>query len=463
MKKNYLLIALFLFTQLSMNAQNLKNNANNKELITYGKALLESLKETESDNFFTSFLLLSEFKQTVYEQTEEINRKIFLGDSRNDNDEMFKNWSDRNFGTIKSSNSIKWQDAKYIEFLFNENIERSKLLGFKTGTGSLFFNVSEQEYELKIFEVTKLLSGWKGMGYKLETYYRRNEELDVFGKAVLNSFKFAQSGKLLEQGLMITEFKKTIKAKTSVDFKNNFLNEVAKESDKKMQAMINRDFEKIKQDKSINWKNTEFVSFVFEKEEARSSNLNFPWGPGFLSFTVENKVYSLKISEMTYLLSGWKAHGFNLSKIGHYTLESYGKTLFESFKYQDLANLQELVLSTKDLLFTVQEKTLIENSKVKFFMDIPFFEKMSAKVKERTEEEFLEITENNQINWENAEFIDFKFIENKPEIEEININSGLGILNFKADNQQYEIKVKQFFELINGWQGSRFKIDKVDN
>ena len=160
-----------LFDDITIKQENIqeKNSNVNPELIIFGKALLEALKEDTPDKLlalsWASNDLLSTIK--VKTQNEELKSAFINRLSKKDpNNTAMQEEVKTQFVKLKQT-SLNWKAAEFVDFKF-EKQGISDDVQFKWGKGILFFESEEQHHQLEIGDFIHLLNGWKGATYSLK-------------------------------------------------------------------------------------------------------------------------------------------------------------------------------------------------------------------------------------------------------------------------------------------------------
>lgn len=297
--------------------------------------------------------------------------------------------------------------------------------------------------------------------YEFQISDTTDNALKIFGNALLESLKETNPEKLLALSLTIGEFKKTVKKKTHRKNKKKFIAEVAKEKEESLIKRTKENFNDIMANAIINWQQAEIVNFRLERQKERSENLGFEWGKGTLVFNTNGYRYELSIDQLSQLLSGWKGIGYRLSTGKEIStikdeLETYGKAFFEVLKTNDYDKLYLLCMSGKDLVNRVNEKTQIKE--IKELITKNFSGMTTEKWQNFIKNEFDRIKKKYPINWQNIEYLKFKFEKNEGDSQDINFEWGKATLFFKADGKKYKFKFTEFAHLLTGWKGSNFRL-----
>jgi hypothetical protein len=150
------------------NAAN-ENSTASPEFITYGKALLDALKEETPDKLlalsWTSNDLISTLK--VKTQNKEMKDAFITRLNRKDPDnKAMQTEVKTQFAKLKQSN-IYWKGAEFVDFKF-ERQGISDDVQFEWGKGILYFESQEQHHQLEIGDFMQLLNGWKGATYSIK-------------------------------------------------------------------------------------------------------------------------------------------------------------------------------------------------------------------------------------------------------------------------------------------------------
>ncbi len=149
---------------------NIENNSTTSpELVAFGKALLNALKEEQPDKFlalsWTSKDLISTVKGKT--QNEEMKNAFISRLERKDPDNTaMQNEAKKQFEKLKQSD-VYWKSAQFVDFEF-ERQGISNDVNFEWGSALLSFESEEQHFKLKIGEFIQLVNGWKGSAYTLE-------------------------------------------------------------------------------------------------------------------------------------------------------------------------------------------------------------------------------------------------------------------------------------------------------
>ena len=209
----------------------------------------------------------------------------------------------------------------------------------------------------------------------------KDKLLEKYGRALLEAIKSDKPDKLLALSLIANEVISTVQLKTKNEKIRNEIIKVFKGNESVFQEEIEHEFHQIKEHLKINWQNTEYLYFRFDKNIKNSKNLNFDWGDGILYFISDNRHYKLVVGEFTPLLTGWKGGDYSLhtnlsdsavaEEYAKYkSLEKYGKDLLESFKAAESEKMIALSYTFVEFTETIQEKTPQGDWKTKMLKDL---------------------------------------------------------------------------------------------
>ena len=138
------------------------------ELETYGRALLEALKSDTPDKLFSLIATPQDLINTIKAKTQDENKKNKLIQEiqeKNPNNDRAEKEAAEDFKKIKEA-KLYWKSAEFFEFRF-EKLDKSDDLNFEVGNAVLQFESEERHYMVKMI-IMHLISGWKGVEYKIE-------------------------------------------------------------------------------------------------------------------------------------------------------------------------------------------------------------------------------------------------------------------------------------------------------